>query len=166
METELYVDNLTKIGNRAAFDRGLEASWADYLLTHQNFALLYLDGNGIKQINDSFGHNVGDRVIQMIANGIRDYEQSYRVGGDEFAVIIKGPSGKLPSVVQQIHHHLFLAEQTLRSQLGPTAHLSAAIGWAIATDVVSTTQLKLKADAAMYRHKAKGKYPRQPSLVI
>jgi diguanylate cyclase (GGDEF)-like protein len=166
LEFKLYIDSLTQIGNRAAFDDALSNAWDNWIIGGQDFALLYLDGNGIKDINDSFGHDVGDRFIQEIASCIRCYDQAFRLGGDEFAVILTADRDRIPAIIERIHHQVFLAEQQLRSQLGPQAHLSAAIGWSMASSASNPIQLKQQADQDMYAQKAAFKRLPLPQLVL
>lgn len=154
LEAKVYTDTLTQIGNRAAFDRAIALAWDTWQQSGQESALLYLDGNGIKAINDSLGHDVGDRFIQSIANSIRCYDQAFRLGGDEFAVIVSATRSDIPTIVQRIHHRVFIAEQQLRSQLGHQARLSTAIGWAMTSSVENLEQLKHQADSHMYAQKS------------
>ncbi|WP_324260538.1 GGDEF domain-containing protein [Altererythrobacter sp. H2] len=85
-------DPLTGLGNRARFERMLEAALKIAQLSGRQVALLYLDCNDFKAINDSHGHDVGDAVICTIAErlrrSIREKDRVFRLGGDEFAIVL------------------------------------------------------------------------------
>ena len=87
-------DSLTGIANRLAFEEKIAEiqSRAD---TYQNVALIFLDVNGLKLVNDRFGHNAGDELIIAAARCIeRAFSQRgscYRIGGDEFCVLLENP---------------------------------------------------------------------------
>ena len=175
LEAQFYTDSLTKVGNRAAFDRALDRAWSGYCQGGQDFALLYLDGNNIKAVNDAYGHAVGDRVIAEIAASIRDQGLAFRLGGDEFALLLvrDAPISEklLQRLSQQIQHRIWQAGRRLQSQLSIQSMLqggrqfpmvSAAIGWSFASRAESAVDLQMKADAAMYvnkwRNKRLGRY--------
>lgn len=88
LEKLAYKDFLTGGLNRTSYEKDLEKKIND----KQSFRLNLLDLNHLKYINDHFGHNVGDEAIKLIYNTLesafRDIGTSYRIGGDEFAVII------------------------------------------------------------------------------
>jgi len=84
-----YLDQLTKLENRKGFESYFEKLRED----HIDFSLYYMDLNGFKQINDTYGHNVGDEILIGVANRLMQYTldkeaKAYRFGGDEFAIII------------------------------------------------------------------------------
>ena len=89
-------DALTGLGNRALFYDRLRHSLACARREKQNFAVISLDMDGLKKINDTFGHRMGDAVITEVAHRLsevsRECDTVARVGGDEFGVILVCPS--------------------------------------------------------------------------
>ncbi len=85
-------DTLTGLGNRALFERELGRAIERSDATKQSFALLYLDIDHFKLINDTCGHTGGDAVLKEVASrlhaGLRARDQAFRLGGDEFAVLV------------------------------------------------------------------------------
>lgn len=86
-----YFDTLTQLPNRSSFIRYLDALLKDQTTLGDGLSVLFIDINRFKAINDTFGHDVGDKIIQKVAerltSAIGDDDYIARVGGDEFAVI-------------------------------------------------------------------------------
>lgn len=84
-------DKLTKIPNRRLFFEKLKAAIEEYKISKTKFALIYFDLDGFKKVNDSYGHDVGDKllkkVVKMLQSAIREKDILARIGGDEFALI-------------------------------------------------------------------------------
>lgn len=89
-----YRDPLTGLGNRKAFNEQL----AKAVDEHAQLALLFLDLDRFKAVNDQFGHDVGDALLLHIAErlrgAVRQSDQAYRLGGDEFTLILPGSTGE------------------------------------------------------------------------
>lgn len=87
------IDPLTKIGNRLAFNEAFEQIVSDSLQSKQSLALLLIDLDKFKLINDTLGHDAGDLLLQAVANRLntvlRKTDFIARMGGDEFAVILR-----------------------------------------------------------------------------
>ena len=96
---EALVDGLTGAANRAAFDRYLEMSIDRNRVTPSSFALLLLDIDHFKQINDRYGHPVGDRVLISLVQSCRERIRSTdflgRYGGEEFAIVLPTASARV-----------------------------------------------------------------------
>jgi diguanylate cyclase (GGDEF)-like protein len=94
--TELTIwadsDPLTKIANRRAFINTLEHEFERTRRYHHPFAIAFLDLDNFKHMNDTFGHNEGDLLLQVVANAMKTHSRASdtvaRLGGDEFAVLI------------------------------------------------------------------------------
>lgn len=86
------VDPLTNAGNRFTFDRALDLAIEKEKETGAKFGLIYIDLDGFKQVNDQFGHHVGDRYLQETVARLRNQSRSNdilsRIGGDEFTVLV------------------------------------------------------------------------------
>jgi len=89
---EAHRDPLTQISNRAAFDEALNREICSYKRHNTNFALMMIDIDFFKQVNDTYGHIAGDSVLkavsQIIHKTIRRSDEVFRYGGEEFVVIL------------------------------------------------------------------------------
>jgi diguanylate cyclase (GGDEF)-like protein len=97
LKQQARIDALTGLRNRAALDDALEAAVAAHQRTGQPAGLLMLDIDHFKQINDRYGHGVGDEVLRGVGAATRSccrpYDMACRFGGDEFAVIFEQTDG-------------------------------------------------------------------------
>ncbi len=105
-EYKLYTDDLTKLYNRRFIYRKIDELCES---SDNNFGLIYADLAGLKSVNDTFGHKVGDRYLIDIANivraTIREDDFSARVGGDEFVVILTDVTDEiLQSIINRMQH--------------------------------------------------------------
>ncbi|WP_262267824.1 bifunctional diguanylate cyclase/phosphodiesterase [Microvirga yunnanensis] len=152
-------DPLTGLGNRASFDHRLDREIRFHRRARRQLALLCLDLDGFKEVNDIYGHAAGDRVLQDIAKHfssvLGEGQMLARLGGDEFAII--APLVTDPAQVGR------LADTLLKSlaweQDGiPAGLVSVSIGVALyPSDGKDRTELLSSADAALYRAKTEGK---------
>lgn len=88
-----YIDPLTKVGNNLAYKKKVEELSENITQNNADFALYVMDLNGLKKVNDTYGHEMGDTLIKNAAeimSAIFGKEHSYRIGGDEFVAIIEG----------------------------------------------------------------------------
>ena len=154
-----YRDSLTGLPNRLALERRLNETIAEAKREGRQFAVLFLDLDRFKTINDSLGHGAGDEVLRAIAQrlealvGARDVVA--RPGGDEFVILLS--SLDEPAALQRLTQRLF------RSLAAPVAvrerelHVSASTGVALYPEHGRDAEALLAhADAAMYRAKALG----------
>jgi diguanylate cyclase (GGDEF)-like protein len=92
LETAADTDPLTRLYNRRAFTRELRRAIAFAQRYHGRLCLAYLDLDGFKAVNDTFGHEAGDRLLRaaagLLVDGVRTSDVVGRLGGDEFAVIL------------------------------------------------------------------------------
>jgi diguanylate cyclase (GGDEF)-like protein/PAS domain S-box-containing protein len=156
-------DSLTRLPNRLLFhDHLLQAkAWAKR--NEQIFALLFIDLDGFKPVNDNLGHAIGDKLLQSVAkrlqNCVRETDTVARLGGDEFTLIlnnIKNPQNAAQiaeKIVQQLQQPFQLTEHQVT--------ISASIGISLYPyDNQDVDQLLEQADVAMYeaKHAGKGHY--------
>jgi diguanylate cyclase (GGDEF)-like protein len=155
-------DPLTGLANRKALDDYLATTLPRLTTSAANLGLIILDVDRFKEINDTYGHLLGDRALCAVADvlrsHLRDHDLAARFGGDEFLVVL--PNVNLP-VVQQVAQRLHQAiGQTVikdgPAQFGLTASLGISCGEQIAGDV--TYQVLLQAaDRSLYDAKEAGR---------
>jgi diguanylate cyclase (GGDEF)-like protein len=150
-------DPLTGCPNRGLFADRVAVAMAHTHRSHHSFALLYIDLNAFKPINDRFGHAAGDAVLVQTAHRlrqiVRDGDTVARLGGDEFAILLDGPvepgliAGLIERIAGNITHPIAFDHHQLT--------VSAAIGSAIyPTDGHTLEELTAIADQRMYAAKA------------
>lgn len=154
-------DSLTGLPNRRSFAARLEAE-LDLIADKNNayLAVLCLDLDRFKEVNDLFGHAAGDAVLQKVArcaSGVlRDRQMLARLGGDEFAVIIPGLSD--PTLAGHTAEAILDALKNDNQTAGSDGLVSTSIGIAIyPNDGVDREALMSHADTALYRAKAEGR---------
>jgi diguanylate cyclase (GGDEF)-like protein len=162
-ETELInaalYDELTGLANRAMFREKLAKALARAERDNQTLALLFIDLDGFKEVNDTLGHQAGDSLLRSVArslvSSLRAGDLVCRFGGDEFAVILENcEPNYLPTLAQKLIEKLEIPIDLE----GRTTHISASVG--IVTYPESGTDeetLLQRADATMYAVKKDGK---------
>ena len=151
-------DALTDLPNRRYFQHHVEAALAAASASGDAVALGLLDLDGFKPINDRLGHAAGDEVLQAIGGRlwaeVRDHGVAARLGGDEFALLIACPCPRprLRRFAERLRRAL---TAPIRLSTGETARVGASIGLVVA-DGGPPSDLLARADAALYRAKAKG----------
>jgi diguanylate cyclase (GGDEF)-like protein len=155
-ESRARRDELTELPNRLAFFESLECAFARLARMCEHFAVLYLDLNDFKGINDKFGHSVGDKLLVQVGGRlkacVREIDSVARLGGDEFALIVANSTS--------VDVAVSLADRIIRSFDAPfkiegiEVSASACIGIAIApTDGKDSESLLKHADEALYTAK-------------
>jgi diguanylate cyclase (GGDEF)-like protein/PAS domain S-box-containing protein len=160
-----FYDPLTKLPNRRLLHNRLEHAMATRRRSGKDVALLYLDLDNFKTLNDSLGHDVGDRLLQQVAerltNCVREGDTVARLGGDEYLVMLENLSERSIEAASQAK---VIAEKILTVLNQPYQfatnlyHGSASIGVALLSDnVISRDDLLKHADIAMYQAKKMGR---------
>jgi diguanylate cyclase (GGDEF)-like protein len=155
-----YHDSLTGLGNRLLFKEQLEEALKDLSVTPHPLAVLFLDLDGFKAINDTLGHSIGDLLLKSIAIKLRDLlprtDRIARLGGDEFAILQISASQPASSIA--------LAERIIEivghpcSIEGHDVTVGASVGIAVAHPGEMNAEGFLKsADLAMYSAKSDGR---------
>ena len=160
LEQLAYYDPLTKLPNRALYRERLERELLQCKRSGNRSALLFIDLDRFKQVNDTLGHDVGDdlliAVAQRLNSGIRDSDTACRLGGDEFTVILSGITNTegVALVAQNIIEQL---QQTFPLH-GHDVQIGGSIGIAlIPDDADSYIEINKMADIAMYQAKKSGR---------
>jgi diguanylate cyclase (GGDEF)-like protein/PAS domain S-box-containing protein len=153
LRQQALYDPLTGLANRAFFHEQLEHAVAMRKEGGQQTALVYVDLNEFKEINDQYGHSVGDEVLatlgSRIKNLIRAGDSVARLGGDEFAVLlaIVSEPAEAARVAERLLEHIGRPIEIAERQFTVKASIGIAIG-------SSGLDLLKQADAAMYRAKS------------
>jgi diguanylate cyclase (GGDEF)-like protein/PAS domain S-box-containing protein len=155
-----HFDELTGLPNRSMFNQRLGHALAQARRSDRPLAILFIDLDRFKNINDTLGHGAGDRVLKEIAQRLRgclrEADTVSRLGGDEFVVLIEGAS-RPPDIVE-------VAQKILAAVARPVLlesqefHVTASIGISTCPGDSDDLQGLMKnADIAMYRAKEQGK---------
>ena len=147
-------DPLTHLPNRIYFDDTLRNYIQNSQQKDHKFALIFIDLDGFKTINDSFGHEVGDLVLVEVSKRISSLDGfTSRLGGDEFVALINF------KMENELEKQLEKLMKNLNKECSnPQIKLSASVGIALYPDDATTMyDLKKKSDLAMYKAKEKGK---------
>jgi len=155
-----YHDSLTGLGNRLLFKEQLEEALKDVSVASHPLAVLFLDLDGFKAVNDTLGHSIGDLLLKSVATKLRDIlprtDRIARLGGDEFAI--------LQISATQPGSSIALAEKIIEvvgqpnSIDGHDVTVGASVGIAVARPGDINTENFLKsADLAMYSAKSDGR---------
>src|SRR5580692_9323421 len=155
-----YHDSLTGLGNRLLFKEQLEEALKDVSVTPHPLAVLFLDLDGFKAVNDTLGHSVGDLLLKSIAAKLRDLlpstDRIARLGGDEFAILQISSAQPISST--QIAERIIEIVSQPHDIDGHDVTVGASIGVAIARPgEISTENLLKSADLAMYSAKSEGR---------
>ena len=154
-----HYDHLTGLANRGLFYERLNCAVARCNRNDMAMALMFLDLDHFKEINDTLGHECGDSLLKTVATRIkkciREIDTGVRLGGDEFAILLEQIVSveDVATVAQRILHLLARPVMVNQHQLHVTGSLGLTIyPW----DSANPQELLSHADAAMYRAKAQG----------
>lgn len=149
---ESNTDPLTGLGNRRELDGVLE----DWKFSRQPFAVLMIDIDFFKAVNDRYGHGTGDRVLvtlaQLMRHTARDADVLCRMGGEEFVMLLPGADAR---GAQRLAERLRAQVEAYRDAGLPTVTVSIGVVAGIADAAPQT--LLLEADGALYRAKQQGR---------
>lgn len=155
---EAHRDPLTQISNRAAFDEALNREICTYNRHKTNFSLMVIDLDFFKNINDTYGHIVGDTVLksvaQVIRSTIRRSDEVFRYGGEEFVVLLSKT---------ELEGARFIAERirceikklTIRAE--SQIKITASIGISASRITGDVNDILYHADKALYQAKEEGR---------
>jgi diguanylate cyclase (GGDEF)-like protein len=153
------IDALTQLSNRRHFEEVLETARARALRSGEPLALLYIDLDGFKTINDTLGHAAGDTVLVQVGgrlkSKVRETDLVARLGGDEFAVVAER-AGTLRDV-EELSERILASLREPHQVGGQAVSATPSIGVAIFDAQENCEALCARSDAAMYRAKMAGK---------
>jgi len=157
LESQANTDPLTGLGNLRALQRQLANLIDNYKRYSHPFGLLLMDIDGLKRINDSFGHQAGDRVLMQVGmslrRSIRSVDTAARIGGDEFCVLL--PQQDLKSAAKLAARLATAVEEEVAAPGEPPVTISIGVASSPEHGDEAETLIDT-ADRAMYRAKAAG----------
>jgi diguanylate cyclase (GGDEF)-like protein len=153
-------DQLTGLANRALLEDRLSQALTRYRRSGEQVALLMLDLDRFKQVNDTLGHNAGDKLVaevgERLRSLVRETDTVARIGGDEFAIVQVSPKGEADvrrlceRIISVIRQPFIIGDREAR--------VGVSIGAVFASkEVAEASELMRKADITMYRAKAAGR---------
>lgn len=148
------LDTLTGLNNRTSFEQDLRQSIALTERRNNGLILMIFDMDNFKQVNDTYGHLDGDKVLRrfslMLKQAIRASDRCYRLGGDEFAVLLTPATRESAQLVNDRLKQLISSDPLL------TAHrISSSVGCAAYRQGDNAVSMFERADRGMYRNKHK-----------
>ena len=153
LEVLSYRDALTNINNNRSYQEHME----DLSKKKLPYGLIFMDLNDFKQVNDTYGHEAGDTLLNIVAkrlqNSIREKDKAFRIGGDEFVVVIHGTHDKqfYEGVIERMRHNV-ARDVTLNN--GIILKVSISAGFArCPEDGAKFEDVVKKADDEMYQNK-------------
>ncbi|WP_343043904.1 sensor domain-containing diguanylate cyclase [Marichromatium bheemlicum] len=155
-----HYDRLTGLPNRTLFFDRLEQLHESATRYGRRYGLLYLDLDGFKQVNDTFGHHAGDRLLEQVAlllrQGVRRADTVARLGGDEFAILLSEVGDA--HAAHQFGDKLIALIRDAEQLHYQGVRVGASAGVALYPDHASSPELLVRrADQAMYAAKKRGK---------
>ncbi|TQV86483.1 GGDEF domain-containing protein [Aliikangiella coralliicola] len=155
---EAHRDPLTQISNRAAFDEALDREICSFKRHLTGFSLMVIDIDHFKNINDTYGHIVGDSVLKAVAqkirNTVRRSDEVFRYGGEEFVVLLSNT---------ELDGAKFIAERIRRAIKQVTINsnknisVTASVGISSANNLKDVSDTLYHADKALYQAKDEGR---------
>ncbi|WP_407331173.1 GGDEF domain-containing protein [Enterovibrio sp. 27052020O] len=147
------LDSLTGLNNRTSFEQDLRQSLALTERKNHGLILMIFDMDNFKQVNDTYGHLDGDKVLRrfslLLKEAIRASDRCYRLGGDEFAVLLTPATRESAQLVNDRLKMLLSNDSLL------TAHsISSSVGCSAYRQGDNVTSMFERADRSMYRNKA------------
>lgn len=159
MRRMAFIDHLTQLSNRRFLEMSVQTAQGEFEVHHVQFAVLLLDLDGFKSINDSFGHSCGDQALREVgkslSGALRPSDCIGRWGGDEFLAIVRNVDGE--NLRQLVQRCVALVGKTgVPTSEDGHILLSASIGAASARPGETYEALIHRADKLMYISKAAG----------
>lgn len=159
LEQMARFDALTGLANRRYFDERLSATIARCRRQEAPLAVLYLDIDRFKAINDAHGHEAGDQVLREFAlrlkSCVREGDPAARIGGDEFALLVEGVEG--PGDAESVAAKVIAMMAEPIALGGTKLTVTTSVGIAFSRRSLSADRLLVTADEALYQAKAAGR---------
>ncbi len=159
LEKLALLDNLTQLANRNYIEREIHSRFEENSRFHVPFGILFIDIDHFKKFNDKYGHDVGDRVLQFVANTFlangRPFDLYGRWGGEEFVGIIRNING---NDLELLGNRLrSLIETSYLIHKDEKLYVTISIGATVVHDDDTIDSLMKRADTLLYESKAAGR---------
>lgn len=159
LKQQVYTDSLTQVGNRKYLDLLLTKHLAEQHSINMRFGIIFLDIDRFKGFNDSYGHQIGDQVLVLVAKTIsgilRDFDNICRLGGEEFIVIIPNTNGPiLSTIAERIRRFI---EKTWIDYQGQELQVTISLGATLSQLEDTSESILARADKLMYQSKEGGR---------
>lgn len=159
LRKEVLTDQMTQVGNRRYAHIMMERLEQSFHAEKVPFGVLFIDVDHFKRVNDTWGHDVGDVVLQMVAKtltaALRPLDVVCRWGGEEFVILVPNiSSAALPGLAERIR---MLVEQSWLTRGQERISVTASFGGAISRDGEDSASVVARADKQAYRSKESGR---------
>ena len=156
---KLMYDSLTQVRNRMSYDELLDQELSRYARYKEDFSFAILDIDHFKRVNDSFGHNAGDKALQIVAKMMSKYIRKtdflFRIGGEEFVLLLpKTTLEHAQPLVEKIRSSIATASFHFKQQ---KVEMSMSAGLTVIKDTDNAETIFERADAALYEAKNSGR---------
>lgn len=164
-----YIEPMTKLGNSLAYKKKLEALSADTANGNADFTIFVMDLNGLKRVNDNYGHEKGDAYIKNAADIIRSVfgeKNSFRIGGDEFAAVLDGMSEDDISALTERLNSAMDGFNTGKTEIYDQVHIGIGGSSYRSGEDKETSDVFRRADSMMYEDKKRKKAAMEKSFSV
>lgn len=160
MERLAFLDHVTKLPNRRFLGMSVQTALSEYQVHKDPFGVMIIDLDSFKAINDSFGHDCGDRALQEVAKtltgSLRPTDTVGRWGGDEFVAVVGNVNSETLKALAD-RCVMLVAETSIPGKDGNPLSLSISVGATLVRPGKTTEELLQRADELMYESKKNGR---------
>jgi len=159
LKKEVFIDQLTQVGNRKFAEMNLSTRMNELKGNEILFGVLFMDIDHFKKFNDTYGHNIGDQVLKMVAktitNAVRSLDVVCRWGGEEFIVIL--PNMDRQTMAKTAEKIRVFIEKSWITVDKENLKVTVSIGGAMSTNKDTIESIIHRSDAQMYKSKESGR---------